>query len=419
MAKFFGAEIIETGPGSAILTERVAATAMLVGTAPVGVVHADATTRAKYINQTITITREDQIAPAFGVPTPGYTIPSALQQMFAQAKTKGIGSIDVVNVFDPDVHTTVADVSAADIIGTFSVSGKPSGLKLAYSHYQKFGRFSKILLAPGFTGMVGVRAEMQTISNRTRARGLIDAPAGATVQQVIEARGPDGSFDFQFNDRRLVSLFPHMRFASTVAGETELSPYSASFAGIWLSSIMEYGYHQSPSNRALVIEDTEVPITYIPGDPSSDVQLLRAQGIVTCEERFGKGPHTSGNRSSAYPTDTDMRNLLHVQFIEDMMDEEVIHFLDQHKDRNGNPARIEFLEEGVNERIRALTLGDDPVLYGGNFRFDRTRTTPTSVVDSTFYWKLDYAPVGIMETLTVDRNIDIDLISNALGLASS
>lgn len=97
------------------------------------------------------------------------------------------------------------------------------------------------------------------------------------------------------------------------------------------------------------IEGAEQQALYIPGDKQSEVQGLRHAGIVTVEERYGKGPHTSGNRSSAHPTDTDMRNFLHVQLIEDMLDETVLAFLDQHKDRNGTPARGEFLEEGLND----------------------------------------------------------------------
>lgn len=418
MAKHFGPEIIETGPGSSIVTERKAATALLVGTAPIGDVHDTAEKRAGYIHKTITITNEEDVAAAFGEHTEGYTIPAALQDMFAQAGPGGLGEIDVVNVFDPDVHADVSAVTNLDIIGAFSASGKPSGLKLAYANYQRAGRFSKILLTPGFTGMTGVRSELQSISNKTRARALIDAPSGVTLQQVIEARGPAGAFDLQFNDRRLVALWPHLMMKDTATGGERLAPYSAAFAGRWLSSIVEYGYHHSPSNRPLIVEDTEVPVTYIPGDKSDDIQQLRSVGVITTEERYGKGPHTSGNRSSAYPTDTDMRNLLHVQFTEDMLDEEVIHFLDQHKDRNMPLARIEFIEERINDRFKGLMAGDDPVLYGGQFRFDRKKTTKSTVADMQYFWRTDYAPVGIGETLTVDRNIDLNLISNALGLAA-
>lgn len=418
MTKHFGAEIIETGPGSAVVGERKAAIGLLVGTAPIGDAHADPAVRAEHINKVVTVTNKEDAIAAFGAHQDGFTLPAALEDAFAQAGPGGIGEIDVVNVFDPDSHADPSAVSANDIIGGFTDAGQPTGLHLGYANYQRAGRFAKIIATPGFTGMAGVRATLQTLCNRTRGRALIDAPAGATTQDVIEARGPNGDFDFQFSDRRLVALWPHLVMKDSAAEGTRLSPYSATFLGHWLSTIVEYGYHHAPSNRPLVLEDTETPVTYIPGDKSDDIQLLRGAGIVTTEERYGKGPHSSGARSSAYPTDTDLRNLLHVQFIEDMLDEEVIEFLDQHKDRNMPLARIEFIEEQVNARLKTLASGDDPVLYDGHFRFDRTQTTKTSVANQQFFYRTDYAPVGIGETLTVDRNIDLNLIGNALGLAA-
>ncbi len=417
---FYGVEVIETGTGSSVVREQKAATCFLIGTAPVGDVHADATERAKYVQNAVIIrSREDAVA-AFGEHADGYTLPAALDAIFDQAGSNGIGTIEVVNVYDPDTHANVAEVSNLDIIGGFTAAGKPQGLKIAYDSYQRFGRFCKIIGAPGFTGMTGVRAELETICNRIRARAVLDAPIGVTAQQAIEARGPAGAFDWQFSNRRLIPVWPHMNVVDLASGGERLDPYSSRFIGVWLSTIMEHGYHHSPSNRPIYgIEGSEVPVLYIPGDKQSDVQLLRDAGIVTVEERYGKGPHTSGNRSSAHPTDTDMRNFLHVQFIEDMLDEATIAYLDQHKDRNGSPARIEFLEQGMNDFLKSKMIGDDPALYGGQFRFDRTRTTTASVAQAQFYWKLEYAPVGIMERMTVDRNIDLNLISNALGLASS
>ncbi len=416
---FYGVEVIETGTGSSVVREQKAATCFLIGTAPVGDVHANATTRAAYIQKAVIIrSREDAVA-AFGPHTPEYTLPAALDAIFDQAGASGVGTVEVVNVFDPDKHADVAEVTNLDIIGGFTAAGQPEGLKIAYDSYQRFGRFCKIIGAPGFTALAGVRAELETICNRIRARAVLDAPVGVTVQQAIEARGPSGSFDWQFSNRRLVPVWPHMEVLDEERGEKRLDPYSSRFIGVWLRTILEEGYHHSPSNRPIYgIEGTEVPVLYIPGDRQSDVQLLRDAGIVSVEERYGQGPHTSGNRSSAHPNDTDMRNFLHVQFIEDMLDEATIAYLDRHKDRNGSPAKIEALEEGMNDFLRSKMTGGDPAISGGQFRFDRSQTTAASVAQGRYFWRLDYAPVGLMERITVDRNIDLTLLNSALGLAA-
>lgn len=417
---FYGSEIIETGAGSSVVRDPAGATCFLIGTAPVDTVHTDPAVRVEYIQKPVLIRSREQAAAAFGAHAAGFTIPAALDAIFDQSGTSGIGVIEVVNVYDPAVHTGgVGDVTNLDIIGAFSASGTPSGLKLAYDSYQRFGRFCKIIIAPGFTGLTGVRSELETICARIRARAILDAPAGVTAQKVIEARGPSGDFDLQFANRRLVPAWPHMRVVDLASGGTRLDPYSARLAGIWLSTIVEHGYHHSPSNRPIQgIEDAETPVLYIPGDRQSDAQSLRDAGIVTVEERWGRGPHTAGNRSSAWPTDTDMRNFLHVQFIEDMLDESVLAYLDQYKDRNGSAARIEFIEERINDWLKSLMVGADPVIADGRFRFDRRQTTSTSIAQGRYFWRLDWAPPGIMERLTVDRNIDLNLLGNALGLAA-
>lgn len=428
---YFGPEVVDRDSGGELVRELKAATAFIVGTAPIHEVHATAQDRAPYINKKIIIRKRSEIATHFGPARDGYTLPQALDAMFDQAEDRGIGTICVVNVFDPDVHKDGASapdpslVTNLDIVGEFDASGVPSGMKMAYSCFQSFGWFPKIMLAPGFSGLVGVRAEGLVIGNRIKARFLHDAPLGVTPQQCIEARGAGGLFDWQSNLPRHLLLFPHMMALNTDttsanAGKAIAEPYSARFAGVMLRTVVELGYHHSPSNRPIYgIEDAAQDILYIPGDMQSDVQLLRGAGIITCEERWGKGPHTSGNRSAAFPTVTDMRNFIHVQFIEDVMDEAVLFFLDEWKDRNANPASIENIEDKINAWLGTKMSGSDPVLYDGRFSFDRTKTTPETVADGWLFWKLEYAPVGIMERLTVERWINIDLIRNALGLSTS
>ena len=430
--RYFGPEIVDVDEGGLFVRELKAATAFVIGTAPIHEVHTTAEAQAAYVNKKILIRREADITKHFGPIRDGYTLPQALKAMFSKAKTRGVGTICVVNVFDPQVHKDGTDepdptqVSALDIIGAFDAAGTPSGLKLAYSCYQSFGWFPKILVAPGFNGLTGVRAEMQTIAGRIRGRYLLDAPLGVTVQQVIEARGPAGSFDWQTNDTRAILCWPHMRVVnldplSPTAGEKIPDPYSAHLAGMMLMSVMEYGYHHSPSNRSLKagIEDAAQDVLYIPGDATSDVQDLRGSGVITVEERWSKGPHVSGNRSAAYPTVTDMRNFIHVQYTEDVMDEAILHFLDEWKDRNANPASVEAVEDRINAYGLSKTVGRDPALSGFRFSFDRQKTTPASVADGWLYWKLEYAPVGVMERLTVERSINIELIRDSLGLATA
>lgn len=429
---YFGPEVVDRPVGATTVREVKAATTYLVGTAPVHLVHATPEARADYVETDVIVRSAAEAASFFGPMTAGYTIPRALDAIFDQGQTKGVGTVVVRNVFDPAVHKDAEDapdptkVTNLTITGAFDAAGKPSGLKGAYGCFQKFGWFPKFVHTPGFTGLAGVRAELEVICNRIRARAFLDAPAAATRQDVIEARGADGEFDWQTASRRMVLCWPEVMIADPVtAGAIVADPYSSRLLGVWLSSILEYGYHHSPSNRPIYgIEGTATPVLYVPGDPTSDAQLLRAAGIVTTQERWGKGPHTAGNRSAAYPTSSDIRNFLHVQLIEDMLDEAILYYLDEIVDRNATPARLESVEETINAFIRSKTAmdpssGQDPALYDGRFWFDRTRTTVASAADGWFWYGLEYAPIGIMERVTVERGINIDLIADPLGLATA
>lgn len=149
------------------------------------------------------------------------------------------------------------------------------------------------------------------------------------------------------------------------------------------------------------------------------MQLLRGAGIVTVEQRWGKGLRSSGNRSAAFPTVTDYRNFIHVQYTEDVLDEAILFFLDEWKDRNATPSSLDFIEDKINAYLGTKMTGSDPVLYGGRFWFDREKTTPETVADGWFFWKLEYMPVSIMERLTVERWINIDLARDPLGLVNA
>ncbi len=430
-AQFFGPEIVERDIGGELVRELKYATVLLVGTAPVHEAHADAATRADYIDRPVIIRRREDASNAFGPWRDGYTIPQALDAIFDHAGPAGIGTIVVVNVFDPDRHQDgsgnpdPAAVTNLDIIGSFAADGRPSGLKWAYACFQLFGWFPKFLLAPGYSLATGVRAELETIAQRIRAHFFLDAPHGVSVQQVIEARGPAGSFDFQSNLFEAVGCYPHVLAVnlddtSATAGQPVAQPFSPRLAGVWLRTIMDFGPHHSPSNRPILgIEEMAQQITYIPGDATSDAQLLRGAGVVTAEERWGKGPHTAGNRSLAYPSRTDMRNFLHVLLLQHIMDEAVLFFLDGWKDRNASAANIEMIEDRINAYLGSKKTGDNPWIYDGRFWFDRQKTTPESIADGHLFWKLEWAPVGIMERLTVERWINIELIRDPLGLATA
>lgn len=416
-----GPEIIELAAAQGTVRDVKSAVTMLVGTAPIHLVHADAAARAPYINKRIMIRSMADAAAAFGPETAGYSIPQALTAIFNKViNGQSGGSICVVNVFDPDTHKTagVPDptlIGATHINGTIDAAGKATGFKLAYGMFNEVGYLPKVLIAPRFTTLAGVRTEMEVVAQRLHAMYVTDLPAGLTIQQAIAERGVGGGYNTA--SQRHIACYPQVRAYDPVVDDVALQCYSQHYAGTLIATDLAEGYHFSPSNHEMAdVRGLERDISFYPGDYSSDTNALNEAGITTVMNMFANGYRTWGNRSLAFPSSIDMMNFVHVRRIFDMIHESVLYYSLQRTDRPATPAFLEMVEEDVNRFLRAKE--GDGVIYGGRFRFNRTKTTTDSVANGQYYYHLSMAPVGITERLTIESLLDLSYAKSALGLAA-
>lgn len=412
-----GPEVVEHKDGVTVVRDVKSAVTYISGTAPIQDVHDTAEKRAAYINERIIIRSRAEGAAAFGVHKAGYTIPAALDAIFDQGDG---GTIIVNNVFDPDTHKedTTPDpskVTTTEINGTIDASGKATGFSGAYECYNRFGYFPKLLLAPGYSPVATVRAEMDVVASRLHAMAICDLPLGLTKQQAVEARGATGSANT--SSARTVLCYPHVTIEDTTgAAETRLDPLSSRLTGLIVATDLSEGWHNSPSNRELKgVVDTEVPINFYPSDYQNDTNFLNEAGIVTCMRSFATGFRAFGNRSAAFPTSSHVENFIHARRILDMIHEAIIFFTMNYVDRLGSAAMVEAVEEGVNAYLRTKT---GEAIYGGTFRFDRTKNTAEQIADGRFYYKLSCHPMSVMERITVDSYVDTAFITDALALAA-
>ena len=416
-----GPEIIEYEGAEGTIREVKSSVTMIVGTAPVHLVHENAEARAAYINRRIVIRSVKDAVAAFGPNTAGFTLVAAIESIFNKTiNGQGGGTVIAVNVFDPDVHQDggqpdPALVTAADIIGTVDTAGIYSGFQLAYGAFNSLGYFPKVLLAPGFSTLPGVRAAMEVIANKIHAIHLDDLPLGLTVQQALEQRGTAGGYNT--SSERALLFYPHVKALDSITGEMTLQPYSQHYAGVLVASDLAYGYHHSPSNREMAdVYGLERDIYHHAGDYQSDTNLLNGAGLITVRNNYGSGFLTFGNRSAAFPTSTDMRNFVHARRIFDMIHESVLYYAMEKTDRLATAVNIDIVEEDVNAFLRSKE--GDGALYGGRCTFDRTKTTKRTVADGHVFYKLELMPTGLTERLTFDSYLDLDFAKAALGLTS-
>ena len=401
-----GVETIEIKKGARPIRMVKTAVIGLVGTAPINTVETD----YKTVNKPVLITNDKDAALYFGQPTSGFTIPAALNAIFEQ----GAGIVIVVNVFDPDVHTAIADVETSDIIGEVNAQGKRAGLKALKDSYSLFGFYPKTIIAPKYCEDVAVATEINAVSGNIRAIGLIDAPVGTTVQNAITGRGTSGTINFNFSSDRLVLCYPQLKVYDTATNTEKLEPYSQRIAGVIAAKDIEKGYHWSPSNTEIKgIIGAERNLTSMINDSTSEVNLLNEAGIMTVFNSFGSGFRTWGNRNSSYPTNTDPTNFINIRRTADIIHESVEYSMLQFIDYPIDNGLIDSICESVNAFIR--TLIGRGALIDGKCKFNFAKNPPTEIANGHLTFDIEFMPPTPAERITFESFINIELLRSLMS----
>ena len=399
-----GVETIEITKGARTIQTVKTAVVGIVGTAPINEVD----TEYKTINTPTLILNETEAVRYFGKQRNGFTIPQALQAIFDQ----GAGIAIVINVFDPAKHESVSDVRVADIIGSVdATTGKRTGMKAFEECYSLFGYYPKTLIAPVYCEEATVVTEMNTICNKIRAMGIVDAPVGATVQDVITGRGPQGTINFNTSSERIILCYPHLKVYDSESDTIKLQPYSQRLAGVIAAKDVDRGYHWSPSNTEIQgIVGTERQLTSMINDPTSEVNTLNEAGIVTVFNSYGSGFRTWGNRSAAYPSTTHPTNFINVRRTADILHESVEYSMLQFIDYPIDDGLIDSICETVNQFIR--TLIGRGALIDGKCSYNEDKNPSTEIANGHLLFDIEFMPPTPAERITFESYIDIELLKS-------
>ncbi|MEO1750722.1 phage tail sheath subtilisin-like domain-containing protein [Thiofaba sp. EF100] len=402
-----GVETIEIDKGPRPIRAVKTAVVGLIGTAPTGPIN------------TPTIVTSIKDAAAFGditaANTAGHSIPQALDAIFDH----GAGTVVVVNVFDPALHTVTGEsgktpIAASHIIGTVDGAGKRTGMKALEDTYNLFGFNAKLLIAPGYATLTSVTTEMIALAGKLRAMAIIDAPAGIAVQQAIEGRGSSGSINFNTSSERAILCYPHLKVYDPRTNAERLEPMSPRLAGLMCATDTERGYWWSPSNQEFKgVVGAERAITARINDPQSEANLLNEAGIVTYFNSFGSGIRAWGNRSAAWPSVTHPKNFINVRRTADVLHESVEYSMLQFIDRPINDALIDDIKGSVNAFIRTL-IGRGALIDGGCI-YDPAKNPPTELALGHLTFDISFMPPTPAERISFESFIDINLLKNLGG----
>jgi phage tail sheath protein FI len=387
-----GVETIEINDGPRPVRLVKSSVVGLIGTAGSGPV-----------NQNVLVTKYGDIAQ-FG--TEG-TIARELKRLFDQKPTVVI----VRNVFDaaaPDAD--IDTVTPAQIIGGVDgVTGARTGMYGWRDSFQQFGFNPKILIAPGFSSVSAVSANLIVQAEAMRAVAFVDAPIGVTVPQAIAGRGVAGAINFNTSSDRVGLCYPHVKYYDTVAAAEVNGPLSTVVAGAWSRRDQDNGYWWSGSNIELLgITGVERPIEFSLNDPNCEANLLNEAGIITVANSFGTGIRAWGNRSAAWPTVTHQKNFLNVRRTADIIGESLelatLQFLDQPLDN----ARIDDILETGRRFLRHQVANG--AIQDGNVWLDPDLNTAETLASGHLLPSYDFAPYSPLERVSYQARINTEYL---------
>jgi uncharacterized protein len=302
-------------------------------------------------------------------------------------------------------------VNAAQIIGTVDgTTAARTGMKAFDLSFANFGFNPRIFIAPDYSHLATVKAEMITYAEKYRGFALIDSVAGWTRAQAIADRGPAGTI-FNTSSYSAALLYPRLKAYDPATDADVVVPFSAYFAGVWTSTINSEGYWVSPSNKEIKgITGVERKLTSSYTDAQTDVQILNENGIVSLINSFGTGIRTYGNRSAAFPVNTDPENFLAVRMTAGVLYDSVEQAMVQFIDRPINNALIDAITETVNGFIR--TLVSRGALIDGECTYDPAKNSPTQIAGGQLVFDLAFMPPVPGERITFEAFIDINFLQS-------
>ncbi len=235
-----------------------------------------------------------------------YTLCEAMHAHFKNS-IGNIGPVVMINVFDPDTHTLISDVSASDIVGDVETDGTRKGIACVDLVYQMFNMVPSILAAPGWSQLPDVEAAL--VSKCQKINGHWDAICVVDIDSST-ASSVAASVTWKATNS-YTSRLEKVCWPKVENGEREF----------WLSTMavvrmQQTDYdngnvpYESPSNKPIMasgtVLDNGTPILF----DSIEANTLNASGITTAVFRSGNwvlwGPH---NANYAYGSEIDARDM--------------------------------------------------------------------------------------------------------------
>ncbi len=326
-------------------------------------------------------------------------------------------------------------VTSNDIIGTVTGSTY-TGMQALKTTFNSMGLFAKILITPTFTDQA-TSAALLTIANAIRAYAFSDAPSGITVATAIANRGAAGDTFNQASDRLGLTFPWQLKSATSVINPTGITvsaqgtiitgyltgtidtPYSSWVAGAMSAKDLNYGYWYSPSNT--VITGTlgpDINLFMSAYDSTSDTNTLNAQGIITVFNGYGTGYRVWGNRSSSFPSSTNVTTFIAIRRTLDVVEQSIQYSSLQFLDAPVTNGLINSILTAVNSFINS-EIQSGALISGSKVSYNSSDNPTSNLQNGIITFDINLMPPPPAEQINYKFNVDTSLLANISSSSSS
>lgn len=304
-------------------------------------------------------------------------------------------------------YIDISMVTADDIIGGIDAeTGKKIGLEVIADIFPAYAVIPTLILAPGYSHLPGVAQIMATKCKNIN--GVFHAVAIADIQDStlkVYNKVPEYKNSKSIIDADLITCFPRV----TNAGSEHWM--STHLCGVIATTDSNNGGtpHVSPSNQAAkidgLINNGEVVKLGL-----DEANYLNENGIVTALNFIG-GFKIWGNRTSAYPSNTDVKDMfIPVRRVFSWISNTLVTNFWQNVDMPINKRNIENIVNNVQfwldslksqEVINGATvtfpdeLNSETELLNGKLKFKLQMASPTPAEDIEFIFEYDVSLLNI------------------------
>lgn len=274
----------------------------------------------------------------------------------------------------------------ASVVGTVdNETGQYTGLKALLAAESVVGVRPRLIIAPEFSHLVGIGAEMEAVAKKLNAIPIIDGTQNGYSAVIAECA--------LYKEALFVNC--GVKLLDDDTGQVVTRKASATVAGHIVRVDNEEGYWNSPSSRKIFgILGTDEVIDHAIGSTTSKANLYNSKNVTTIVNQQG-GWYLYGNRLAN-------RVMLPHQRIRYIVGDSILYAHQELLDRNITRGYVDGVKNRVNKLLRRLMSRE--VISGGECWVDKELNV-AAIGTAQVYWDYDLGFYDVAERMTFRQHV--------------